>query len=149
MWLVAHNRCWTADHLARRGSLTLNVVLFVTKHQRWLILSLLDAPLQGNFGFDSSHKLAYKLSPPSLQILLFMTGGEGFSSDRNGLLLHGLNSLIFLEAWTIWTQQNRCLFDGVVPDMARVLALSSEERKLWSIVGARGISFLISPTLVD
>jgi hypothetical protein len=62
--------------LCAEASLTLNVVLFVTKHQRRLIISLLDAPMQGNFGFDSSHKLAYKLSPPSLQILLFMTGGK-------------------------------------------------------------------------
>jgi hypothetical protein len=63
--------------LRAEASLTLNTVLFVTKHQRRLIISMLDALLQGIFGFDSTHTLACKLSPLSLQILLFMTGGKG------------------------------------------------------------------------
>jgi hypothetical protein len=42
-------------------------------------------------------------------------------------------------------QRNRCAFDGAVPDMARALTLSSEERNLWSMAGAQGISFLTAP----
>jgi hypothetical protein len=42
----------------------------------------------------------------------------------------GINSLIILGAWTSWTERNRCVFDKVIPDMARALILSSEEKKL-------------------
>ena len=34
-------------------------------------------------------------------------------------------------------------------DVARALILSSEERKLWSMAGAQGISFLTASTLVE
>jgi hypothetical protein len=61
--------------------------------------------------------------------------------------LQGFNSLTIPGAWTLWTRRNRCVFEGVTPDMARALTLVSEERKLWSMAGARGISFLTAPTL--
>jgi hypothetical protein len=63
--------------------------------------------------------------------------------------LNGFNSLTILGAWTLWTQRNKCVFDGATPDLARAISLASEERKLWSMVGARGISFLTAPTSVD
>jgi hypothetical protein len=74
-------------------------------------------------------------SLPSAYNTSFYDWWERVSSDRSGLLLHGLNSLIILGAWTIWTLRNRCVFDGAVPDMTRVLTLSIEERKLWSMAG--------------
>ena len=68
------------------------------------------------------------------------------SNGASGLVLQGLNSLIILGAWTLWTQRNRRVFHGGAPDMADALIISSEKRKLWSLAGARGISFLTVPT---
>jgi hypothetical protein len=43
--------------------------------------------------------------------------------------LKGFNSLTILGAWTLWTQRNKCVFDGATPDLARALSLSGERGK--------------------
>jgi hypothetical protein len=43
----------------------------------------------------------------------------------------GLNSLIILGAWTIWNHRNKCVFDGVNPNMAEALIMLGEECRFW------------------
>ena len=57
----------------------------------------------------------------------------------------GLNSLIVLGAWTLWNHRNRCVFDGITPNLGRALSLAGEERRLWSVAGAKGLSSLTAP----
>jgi hypothetical protein len=47
-----------------------------------------------------------------------------------------------LGAWTIWNHRNGCVFDGAAPNLAGALIAAGEERRLWSMAGARGLSFL-------
>jgi hypothetical protein len=54
----------------------------------------------------------------------------------------GFNSLVILGAWILWKHRNRCVFDGIAPSLAAVLAQAGEERRLWELVGARNILFL-------
>jgi hypothetical protein len=101
------------------------------------------------FGFHFLSQVGLQTLSPQPSDTSFFDWWEKASKDRNGELRQGLNSLTILGAWTIWTQRNKCVFDGAVPDMARALTMASEERKLWSIAGARGISFLTAPTSVE
>jgi hypothetical protein len=58
LWLVAHNRCWTADRLEKRGLIILLDALFVTKSLKpstifWFLVAFLDyigTSLFGNSG---------------------------------------------------------------------------------------------------
>jgi hypothetical protein len=56
----------------------------------------------------------------------------------------GLNSLIILRAWTLWKHQNGCVFDGIAPNMAVAVSQADEERKIWELTGARGITYLMA-----
>jgi hypothetical protein len=64
-----------------------------------------------------------------------------------GLNKKGLNSLEILGAWIIWNHRNRCVFDGDSPNLTKALILAVEERRMWIIAGARGLSYLMSPLL--
>jgi hypothetical protein len=83
------------------------------------------------------------LSPQPTE-LSFLDWWDRVSSATSDLLMQGINSLI-IGAWTVWTHCNRCVSDGAAPDIARTLIDAGEERKLWSLAGARGISLLTAP----
>ena len=57
----------------------------------------------------------------------------------------GFNSLVALGAWIIWTHRNACVFEGATPSMSRALSVTSDERRLWEIAGARSLSSLTGP----
>jgi hypothetical protein len=54
----------------------------------------------------------------------------------------GINSLVALGAWIIWTHRNACAFDGVTPSMSRALSATSDEQRIWEIAGAQSLSSL-------
>ena len=64
--------------------------------------------------------------------------------ERWDQLQKGLNALVILGAWTLWIHRNKCVFDGVSPDLAKALLLTREELLFWVLAEARDISYLLS-----
>ncbi|GJN13324.1 hypothetical protein PR202_gb00016 [Eleusine coracana subsp. coracana] len=72
------------------------------------------------------------------------------TSDTSGELTDkGLNSLIILGAWVLWNHRNRCVFDRISPILPAILVQAEEERYLWELAGAKGVSFLTAPLPVE
>ena len=57
------------------------------------------------------------------------------SNAASEMLRKGINSLIILGAWTLWTHRNKCVFDGAAPSVASALAVAEDERRSWSLAG--------------
>jgi hypothetical protein len=120
MWLVGHNRCWTADRLA----------------ESWPSLSL-PSLWPGRWDYKSpSGRLCFCTR------FLVWPVAEGWHAkdltpDRSNILW-GWNSIVILGAWTLWNHRNRSAFDGVSPNLNRVLTLASDELRLWGTAGAKG-----------
>jgi hypothetical protein len=98
LWLVAHNRCWTADRPAKRGMHPSSCPLCDQEPEsiNHLLVSCVFArifwyKLLRKFGL---HSLAPQLGLTSLMVK------------------KGLSSLISSGAWMIWNHRNRCVFDG-------------------------------------
>ncbi|GJN40094.1 hypothetical protein PR202_gb29262 [Eleusine coracana subsp. coracana] len=53
------------------------------------------------------------------------------------LYKNGLNSLIVLGAWTLWTHRNGIVFEGLVPNLNRATSCASDERRLWEMADAK------------
>jgi hypothetical protein len=51
-----------------------------------------------------------------------------------------------MGAWKIWNHHNKCVFDGANPNKVETLILLVEERRLWMMAGARGLSYLMAPS---
>jgi len=60
MWTVAHKKCWTADRLEKKGSLTRKHVLFVTKMGKPLTICWYPVYLVGKYGLMFYNTLAYR-----------------------------------------------------------------------------------------
>jgi hypothetical protein len=42
----------------------------------------------------------------------------------------------------IWNHRNKCVFDGQTPCLPSILRQADDERRLWALAGAKGLSFL-------
>ncbi|GJN12020.1 hypothetical protein PR202_ga30263 [Eleusine coracana subsp. coracana] len=60
----------------------------------------------------------------------------------SGTTHQGLNSVIILGAWTLWKNQNDCVFNKVAPSMTKALILAGEETRLWCMAGAKALASL-------
>jgi len=69
---------------------------------------------------------------------------ENVNSRVDGPVRKGLKSSIILVAWSLWNHCNRCVFDGVQPNLREILSLIGEELSLWSFAGARGITHILA-----
>jgi hypothetical protein len=139
---VEHDRCWTADKLAKRGldhpehcplcdqqpeSINHPLVSCVFARQSWVgllqpvgMVTLVPQPMDDSF-----------------------EGWWHASSMRvQEQLRKGFNSMVVLGAWIIWKHRNRCVFNGLVPCVAAALLAAREEALLWTVARARGMSLL-------
>lgn len=123
MSLVTHDKCWIADHLARREldhqaeeSNDHLLILCVFGRQVWYIL-LQKVSLQ-----DLTHQ------PDDWH----SDDWWAKSNERvDGQVQKGLNSIIILAAWAIWNLRNRCVIDGILPSLNGVLEVIREQLYFW------------------
>lgn len=149
LWLVAHNRCWTADRLARHGLPHLEKCVLCDQEDENIDHILVSCVFSRQFWFHILRQVGLHSLAPQPTESSFDAWWERAHATTTGLTQKGLDSLIILGAWTIWKQRNRCAFDGATPRISEVLLLAGEERRLWCLAGARGLSYLSAPHPVD
>jgi exonuclease III len=143
LWLVAHNRCWTADRLARRGlphpehcplcdqeDETIHHLLCscVFSRQFWHRLFLL-------FGLPDVVP-----QPGALLFDWWQQSGRSFGK----IVERGFNTLVMLGSWILWKMRNDMMFNGIPPRLDRALLLAQEEADLWMLAGAKGLRDLVA-----
>jgi hypothetical protein len=148
MWLVAHNKCWTADQLARRGLPRLEWCSLCDQDDETINHLLVCCVFAREFWFLLLRQVGLHALSPQPSENSFLDWWERASSATSELVRQGVNSLIILGAWVLWNHRNRCVFDGSATSVAGALILAGEERRLWTSVGARGLSLLSAPSLV-
>jgi hypothetical protein len=97
---------------------------------------------QGSFGSASLSVYTFMNSPHKWTPLHSENGGERLLSKYWDP--KGLNSLVILGAWTLWKHRNQCVFDGASPSLAAALSQAEEDRVVWELAGAKGITFLMA-----
>lgn len=145
LWLVAHNRCWTADRLAHRGLPHPERCPLCDQASEIIDHLLIGRVFTREFWFRFLSQVGLQSLSPQPTKLSFLDWWDRTTSVTSDIISHGINSLIILGAWTVWTHRNRCVFDGATPDIGRIVIIARDERKLWSLAGARGISLLTDP----
>ncbi|RCV11247.1 hypothetical protein SETIT_2G170900v2, partial [Setaria italica] len=105
---------------------------------------LLGCVFAREFWFKLLQTVGQQALAPQIGEVSFDDWWERAVSGAGEQLHKGLNSLIILGAWILWNHRNRCVFDGVSPNLARALMLAGEELHVWGLAGARGISYLLT-----
>jgi len=135
MWLVAHNRCWTTDHLAKRGSPHPGHCPLCDQADETIGHLLTSCVFSRQVWFSILHKVAaYRTSPHQHDNNSFDAWWTSTNSGVDDQTKKDLNSIIILGAWSIWNHHNRCMFDGIQSSLiSSVLVLVKDEFVLWSL----------------
>ena len=144
MWLAAHNRCWTADRLTRRNLPHPERCPLCDQAEETIDHLLVSCIFTRQVWFRILQKLGLQTLTPEVETASFDEWWETTSNRVEGQVQKGLNSIIILGAWSIWNHRNRCVFDGISPNLNVVLSAVEEEMHLWSWAGARGVSHLLA-----
>lgn len=145
MWLVAHDRCWTADRLARKGLPHHEHCLLCDQEEETINHLLLHCVFSREVWFRVLQGLGgLQAVAPQLTETSLEDWWNTACSRVEGPVKKGLNSVIILVAWSLWIHRNRCVFDGLQPNLSRVLSSIREELHFWGIAGARGVSHLLA-----
>lgn len=138
MWLVAHNRCWTADRLARRGLPHPDLCLMCDQEEENIQHLLIQCVFARQFWYVFLHCFGLAALAPQPHSS-FDEWWDNVNLAVSEEVRKGLNSLIILGAWTIWKHRNDCVFNGAAPRLSTALNLAREEAFLWSLAGASGL----------
>jgi len=144
MCLVAHNKCWTADRLARRGLPRLECCPLCDQEEETVNHLLVECVFAREFWFLLLRQVGLQALSPQPTDNNFLDWWEGAINATSDLVRQGVNSL---RAWILWNHRNRCVFDGVAPSVAGALAVAGEERRLWTLAGAHGLPPLLTAHL--
>ena len=144
MWLVAHNKCWTADRLARKGLPHPEQCPLCDQEEETINHLLVSCVFSRQVWFIVFQQFGLQCLAPQPGDLLFDEWWEQVNTRVTDLVKQGLNSLVILVAWAIWNHRNRCVFDGQQPELYGLLRSIRVDLYMWDMAGARGISQLLA-----
>jgi hypothetical protein len=147
MRLVAHDRCWTADRLAKRGLPHPQFCTLSDQEEETLNHLLVSCVFSRAVWFQIMKSVGLRHLAPNLACSSFEDWWEGVVAapvdPTNKGLNKGLNSLIIIGAWAIWNHRNRCVFNGVQPSPNMVINWVKDESHLWCRAGASDLSSIL------
>jgi hypothetical protein len=141
-WLVAHNKCWTADRLEKRGMNHPIRCPLCDQEPESIDHLLVSCVFSRVFWYNLLRKFGLHSVSPQQVETSFFGWWERSSAQVLSMRKKGLDSLIALGAWMIWNHRNKVVFDGRTPCISFLLQAAGEEREIWQLAGAKGLSFL-------
>jgi hypothetical protein len=150
LWLVAHKKCWTTDRLEKRGLDHPERCPLCDQERETIDHLLVTCVFSRECWFLLLRQFRLHVLAPQPSNINFMEWWHEANEAIQGPFRDGLNSLTMLGAWVLWNHRNKCIFDGLSPNIANFLIQVGDERRLWEIAGAKGLSSLaISLSVVD
>ena len=116
-------------------SATLAIYMNVTTSLQSVVSSLISY-------LSTLRQFGLQVLAPQPSNINFMEWWHKANEAIQGPFRDFLNSLIMLGAWVLWNHRNRCIFDGLSPNIANFLIQVGDERRLWESAGAKGLSSL-------
>ncbi|GJN41102.1 hypothetical protein PR202_gn00429 [Eleusine coracana subsp. coracana] len=142
MWLVAHNRCWTADRLARRNLPHPENCVLCDQEGEPINHILTGCVFARQFWWLWLQRVELAALAPQPTDDHFHEWWSKAANSVSSMLWKMLNSIIILGAWSLWIHRNECVFRGISPSLPKILIMAGEEMVWWSMAGAKDMSLL-------
>ncbi|TVU46560.1 hypothetical protein EJB05_06101 [Eragrostis curvula] len=142
LWLAAHNRCWTAERLARRNLPHSERCPLCDQDDETIDHLLAGCVFERQFWHIILQRIGLASLSPQPSDIIFEEWWSKVSGSVSHTTRKGLNTVIILGAWTLWRHRNECVFDGTPPNLTRALIMAGEESRWWNMAGAKDLSLL-------
>jgi hypothetical protein len=142
IWLVEHNRYWTADKLAMRGLSHPERCPLCDQASETINHLLVVCVFAKQFWFEFLRLANLEDLSPQQVDLSFETWWRNSCSRVAVHLKNCLNSIVILGTWIIWKHRNKCVFDKCRPSVISAVRMAKEELLYWSMAGAKALSSL-------
>ena len=144
MSLVANNKCWTADRLAKRGLLHPELCPLCDQEEGTINHLLLSCVFSRQIRFSVKQQLGLQVLTKQPSDHSFEDWWDQVSKRVADQTKKGLKSVVILVAWSLWNHRNRCVFNGLQPSLNGLISIIRDELPLWELAGARGITHLLA-----
>jgi hypothetical protein len=124
---VAHERCWTADRLARRNLPHLELCPLCDQEEETINHLLSSCVFARELWFILLQLVGLGAFAPQVLEITFQEWWHWVLSSVGTPNRRGLNSLIILGAWTLWRHHDDCVFNDAVSRLATALAMAGEQ----------------------
>jgi hypothetical protein len=142
IWLVEHNRCWTADRLARRGMDCQEQCPLCDQNPETINHLLTTCVFAREFWAGLFQPLGLLHLVPQPMDFVFKDWWCTSSSHVQEQLKKGFDYVVILGVWVLWKHWNSCVFNGAASSVPAALLVAREEALMWSMAGAKGLSLL-------
>ncbi|GJM95471.1 hypothetical protein PR202_ga12209 [Eleusine coracana subsp. coracana] len=149
LWLVAHDRCWTADHLARRNLPHPESCPLCDQEDETIHHILVGCVFARQFWHILLRQAGLELLSPQPSDTSFEEWWNYSAGRVHGEARKKFNTTIILRAWILWRHRNDCVFNGREPNLAVALILAGNERSWWSLAGAGALAASAAAQAVD
>jgi hypothetical protein len=147
IWLVFHNRVWTADRLAKRNLPHPESCPLCDQEDETINHLLVGCVFARQVWSLVLHQFGLLHLAPQSAVTCFSGWWKRSTAAIPKEVRKGLNSLIILVAWEIWKHRNTCVFDNKRPSVQEVLRTISAEGGLWCSAGASKLQELVIRSL--
>jgi hypothetical protein len=117
LWLVAHNRCWTADRLARRALSHPDRCPLCEQEEETINHLLSACVFSRQFWHDLLACFGMQAAVPQAHNVGFYSLWQQASDRLHTSVQQGFDSLVVLGAWTIWKASNDTVFNRLLLEL--------------------------------
>ena len=145
IWLVLHDRCWTAARRKRHGLQDDDACALCDQSSETVDHLLLSCPFSREVWFQVMRRIGHEGVLQQVQSDLFL---DWWSRARRLIPKsgrRGFDSLVVLISWLLWKERNDRTFHRHVRTLQEVVPRVYDEITVWSQAGYRQLESLFSP----
>jgi len=144
IWLVIHDRCWTAARRKRHGLQDDDTCVLCAQSSETIDHLLTTCPFSREIWFNILRKLGWERLTPDMHTLNFPSWWLDARKQVPKAGRRGFDSLVILVSWIVWKERNDRTFDRCVRTIDEVVRRALDEILAWSLAGFRQLELALS-----
>jgi hypothetical protein len=135
IWLVLHDRCWTAARRKKHGLQDNDDCALCSQVSETIDHILIECSFSRELWFNFLHRVGWGSIPPSTNSLGFVAWSKAARKRVQKDDRRCFDSVVILISWILWKERNCRTFDRSSKSVSQLLSLVLDEMVAWFWAG--------------